>query len=183
MQLCPGTSQLLIVDVQERLLPAMHEGERMLKSCDVLLRAANRLRLPVTISEQYPKGLGPTVKRLSTVKGDAAVMEKKHFSCASDPHIAEHISSHAEAGRTQVVVGGIESHVCVLQSALGFKKAGLDVFVVLDAVTSRHPESIDLARGRFDLNQVAVINTEMAVFEWLQVSGTSEFKDLTGLIK
>jgi len=183
MQLCPNTSQLLIVDVQERLIQAMYEGERMLRGCEVLLKAANRLRLPVTISEQYPKGLGPTVKRLVNIKGDAAVMEKNHFSCASDPHIAEHITSQAQAGRTQLVVGGIESHVCVLQSALGFKKSGLDLFVVLDAVTSRHLESVDLARGRFDLNKVAVINTEMALFEWLQVSGTSEFKDLTGLIK
>ncbi|MDX2144810.1 MAG: hydrolase [Rhodospirillaceae bacterium] len=183
MLLDRARSQLLIVDVQERLLPAMHEGERMVERCAVLLQAAQRLRVPVTLSEQYRKGLGATVERLHNLKGDAPVLEKMHFSCAADGAITARLQGLAAHGRRQVVIGGIESHVCVLQSALGFKAMGLDVFVVADAVTSRRPDSVALALDRFRANGVGVINTEMALFEWLHVSGTAEFKELSKLIK
>lgn len=176
-------SQLLIVDVQEKLLPAMHEGERMVERCGVLLQTAAELGVPVTVSEQYRKGLGPTVERLDSLKGDAVVMEKQHFSCAADPDILAHVADQADAGRRQLVVAGIESHVCVLQSALGFRQGGLDVFVVMDAVTSRKQDSVDLARDRFLSNRIAAVNTEMVAFEWLHVSGTPEFKAVSKLIK
>lgn len=183
MLLVRDQSQLLIVDVQERLLPAMHEGERMVGRCALLLEAAARLGVPVTVSEQYRKGLGATVERLHNVKGDAPVMEKMHFSCARDPAMTARITDLAATGRRQVVLAGIESHVCVLQSALGFKEMGLDVAVVADAVTSRQPESVALALDRYRAAGVSVVNAEMAVFEWLDVAGTPEFKALSALIK
>ena len=176
-------SQLLIIDVQEKLLPAMLEGDRMVDGCSVLLQTAAELSVPVTISEQYRKGLGPTVGRLNNFKEYATVMEKQHFSCAANPDILSHIANQADEGRRQLVIGGIEAHVCVLQSALGFRQGGFDVFVVMDAVTSRRRESIDLARDRFLANRIAAVNTEMVIFEWLQVSGTPEFKALSKLIK
>lgn len=183
MLLDRARSQLLVVDVQDRLLPAMHEGERMVANCAILMQSAQRLGIPVTISEQYTKGLGPTIARLGNIKGDAAVLEKMHFSCADDSAISTRVRGLASEGRSQVVVCGIESHVCVLQSALGFAGGGLNVFVSLDAVTSRKPESVAVARERFAAENVAVITTEMAVFEWLHVAGTPEFKDLSKLIK
>jgi len=173
-------SQLLVVDVQDKLLPAMHEGERMVERCAVLMQAAQRLNIPITVSEQYRKGLGATVARLDNIKGDAAVMEKMHFSCAADPAMAARVKG---LGRSQVVVCGIESHVCVMQSALGFKTMGFDVFVVADAVTSRKAESVATAESRLRHAGIAVVNTEMAVFEWLHVAGTPEFKELSKLIK
>jgi len=176
-------SQVLIVDVQERLLPAMHEGDQMVERCGLLIQGAVELGVPVTISEQYRKGLGPTVDRLDNIKGDATVMEKMHFSCAADPDMLKHISDIALNDRRQLVVAGIESHVCVLQSALGFKQAGLDVFVAMDATTSRLQSSVDLARDRFVANRVSAINVEMALFEWMQVSGTPEFKTISKLVK
>ena len=176
-------SQLLVIDVQDRLLPAMFEGERMVERCAVLMQAAHRLGIPVTVSEQYRKGLGATVERLGNVKGDAPVMEKMHFSCAADPAIAARVKGLAGDGRPQVVICGIETHVCVLQSALGFKDAGLDVFVAVDAVTSRQPSSVGVATDRLRQAGVSVVNTEMALFEWLQISGTPEFKELSKLIK
>ncbi|MBL8643738.1 MAG: hydrolase [Rhodospirillaceae bacterium] len=172
--------QLLIVDVQERLLPAMHEGERMVERCGILMQAAQRLGVPVTISEQYKKGLGPTIARLDNLKGDAPVLEKMHFSCAADAGIVSRVQG---LNKRQLVIAGIESHVCVLQSALGFKAMGLEVVVVADATTSRKPESVDLALGRYRAAGVGVVNTEMALFEWLHVAGTPEFKDLSKLIK
>jgi nicotinamidase-related amidase len=183
MLLDRARSQLLIVDVQERLVPAMHEAERMVERCAVLLQAAARLGLPATVSEQYRKGLGATVTRLDNARGDAPILEKMHFSCAADPGLAARVGGLAAAGRRQVVIAGIESHVCVLQTALGFKAIGLDVAVAADAVTSRRPDSVALALDRCRANGVAVVNTEMALFEWLEVSGTPEFKDLSRLIK
>ena len=183
MLLDRARAQLLVVDVQERLLPAMHDGERMAERCAILMQAAQRLSIPVTISEQYRKGLGATVARLDTIKGDAAVMEKTHFSCAADPAIAAHVEGLARAGRNQLVICGIEAHVCVTQSALGFKEMGMPVTVVADAVTARRPESMALAFARMSAAGVTVANTEMALFEWLHQAGTPEFKDLSKLIK
>lgn len=183
MLLDRNRSQILIVDVQERLLPAMLDGERMVERCGLLLQGAAELGIPVTLSEQYRKGLGPTVERLSNLRGDAAVMEKMHFSCAADPDMLKHVTDLAGDGRRQLVIAGIECHVCVLQSALGFKQAGLDVYVAMDATTSRQQASIDLARDRFIANRVAAINVEMALFEWMNVSGTPEFKTISKLVK
>lgn len=183
MLLARDRSQLLIVDVQERLIPAMHEPDRMVERCAVLLAAAARLGVPATLSEQYRKGLGATVARLDNARGDAPILEKMHFSCAADPGLAARVGALASAGRRQVVIAGIESHVCVLQSALGFKAIGLDVAVVADAVTSRHPDSVALALDRFRASGVTAVNAEMALFEWLEVSGTPEFKELSKLIK
>ncbi len=183
MLLDRARSQLLVVDVQDRLLPAMHEGERMVENCAILMQAAHRLGVPVTVSEQYSKGLGATVARLDNVKGDAPVMEKMHFSCAADAGINTRIRALASDGRTQLLLCGIESHVCVLQSALDFAGGGLNVFVVADAVTSRKPESVAAAKERCAAEKVGLVTTEMAVFEWLHVAGTPEFKDLSKLIK
>lgn len=183
MLLDRARSQLLVIDVQEKLLPTVHEGDRMVERCGLLLQAATRLNVAVTISEQYPKGLGPTVARLGNLKGAAPVMEKLHFSCAADAGLAARVQSLANSGKRQVVLAGIEAHVCVLQSALGFKDMGLDVFVVADAVTSRQASSVDVAIARYRSAGVNVINAEMALFEWLHVSGTPEFKDLSKLIK
>lgn len=183
MLLDKDRSQLLIVDVQERLLPAIHEGERVVERCGILLQAAAELGVPVTVSEQYRKGLGPTVERLGNLKGDAPVMEKMHFSCSADPDLLHHIAEAANAGRRQLVIGGIESHICVLQSAMGFKQAGLDVFVAMDATGSRRQESVDLARDRFVVNRIGAVNVEMVLFEWMHVSGTPEFKAVSKLIK
>jgi len=171
------------VDVQERFMSVVHEAERMVERCAILMQSAQRLGIPMTLSEQYKKGLGATVPRLYDLKGDSPVMEKSHFSCAADAAIGDRVKSLAADGRNQVVVCGIESHVCVMQSALGFMNLGFDVFVVADAVSSRHPESVALATNRLRDSGVSMVNTEMAVFEWLHIAGTDDFKALSKLIK
>jgi nicotinamidase-related amidase len=183
MVLDRSRSQLLVVDVQDRLLPAMHEGERMVENCAVLMQAAQRLGVPVTMSEQYRKGLGATVARLDNVKGDAPVLEKMHFSCAADTGLSTRVRGLASEGRSQLLICGTEAHVCVLQSALGFADGGLNVFVAADAITSRKPESVEIARGRLAGAGVTIVTTEMALFEWLHIAGTPEFKDLSKLIR
>jgi nicotinamidase-related amidase len=106
-----------------------------------------------------------------------------HFSSSADPEILADVSNHANDGRRQMVIAGLEAHVCVLQSALGFKKAGFDVYVAMDATTSRRQDSVDLARERLLANRVTPVNVEMVLFEWLHVSGTPEFKAVSKLVK
>ena len=181
MLLDASKASLLIVDIQERLLPAMAEPERVAAKTAILGKAARELGLPVTISEQYPKGLGRTVPELRT--NDAAVFEKLTFSCWRNGAMRRHFVELHEKGRPQVVVAGIEAHVCVLQTAIDMAQAGFGVFAVSDAMSSRKTSSADLAFQRMAHAGVDVVNTEMAVFELLGQAGTPQFKALSGLIR
>jgi nicotinamidase-related amidase len=173
-------AQLLIVDVQERLLPAMTAPDAVVAGCTRLMKAAGIMGLPLTVSEQYPKGLGPTVDAVRAELDDGAVMDKVHFACTADPAIMTRI---AGAGRQQVVIAGIEAHVCVLQTAIGLKERGFAPFVVLDASSSRRPESVATARDRLLANGVEVVTGEMVLFECMHQAGTPEFKELSQLVK
>lgn len=173
-------SQLLVVDVQERLLPAMAEPDQVSRGCALLMTAAARLDIPITVSEQYPKGLGPTVPALAELVPENRVLAKLDFSCAADPAIRDRLETE---GRPQIVVAGIEAHVCVLMTAMQLVEAGHEVFVVADAVSSRRQGSADLALDRLRAAGVSAVNAEMVLFEWLRRAGTEEFKEISKLIK
>lgn len=173
-------SSLLIVDVQANLLPVMADPRGVLRGCAVLLRAAKRLAIPVLVSEQYPKGLGHTMGEVMAEVPDGAVVEKMHFSCAFEPAVKDRLGA---IGRKQVVIAGIEAHICVLQTALGLKAAGMEVFVVADSCSSRDPNNHRVAMDRLAANGIGVVTVEMALFEWLHCAGTPEFKELSRLIK
>ncbi|WP_112663129.1 isochorismatase family protein [Microvirga flavescens] len=184
MLLTPARSQLIVIDIQERLLPAIAEAERVVKNTNILLTGADRLGIPVTVTEQYPKGLGATVASLSkALSADAMVLPKMTFSAAADAGIAKRVGNLRNSGLDQIVLCGTEAHVCVLQSALAFKAAGADVFVVGDAVSSRSPHSVAAAEARLVQAGCRWITTEMAIFEWLEQAGTDDFKALSALIK
>jgi isochorismate hydrolase len=176
---------LLVVDMQERLLPAMTGAEPLLRQAEILIRAAKRLDLPILASEQYPKGLGSTVPALRDLLGnEIPPYPKTHFSCTEDPDIRARLQTLAqECGRDQAVVLGVEAHVCVLQTALGLPRLGLAPFVVGDAVASRQPESRQMALDRMARDGVEIVTTEMVLFEWLGKAGTAEFKELSALIR
>ena len=128
MILSTATSQLLVIDVQEKLAPAMSDAAPVIENSARLVTAARHFTLPVTISEQYPRGIGPTVATIREAAGnEARYFEKLAFSCLRDATIAAHLNAQE---RRQIVVTGIEAHVCVLQSALDLKAAGHEVFVV-----------------------------------------------------
>lgn len=173
-------SSLLIVDVQQSLAPVMADARAVYRGCTILLRGARRLDIPVLVSEQYPKGLGPTMGEVLAEVPDGAVVEKMHFSCAHEPAVKRRLDAF---DRRQVVIAGIEAHICVLQSALGLKAAGYDVFVVGDACSSRDPANHRAAMERLTANGIHVVTVEMALFEWLHCAGTPEFKELSRLIK
>ena len=176
-------STLLLVDMQERLLPAMTGGSEAESRCAILLKAAKALDVPVTVSEQYPKGLGHTVPGLKEEIGNAPVFEKLAFSCWKDKPIKDHMIAHHEAGRPLVILAGIESHVCVMQTAADLAAAGFGVFAVADAMASRAQSSHALAVERMRENGVSILNTEMVVFELLGRAGTAEFKALSALVR
>lgn len=177
-------AQLLIVDMQERLAPHIHEGDQAVHNAGILLQAAERLEIPVTVSEQYVKGLGPTVAPLQPGIAAATIFEKVHFSCAADAQIRRHLRQlEQEQGRDQIVICGMEAHICVLQTALGLVHAGHRVAVVLDAVGSRNPRSRDIAMARMLKNDIETVTTEMVLFEWMAQAATDEFRALSKLIK
>ena len=174
------TTQLLVIDMQERLVPAMADPAGAVAGCGKLMRGAGLLEVPVLVSEQYPRGLGSTVPELAALAPQGAIQDKVHFSCAADEGLLARLK---KSGRTQVVIGGVEAHVCVLQTAISLKSQGFEPFVVLDAVSSRLPSSVDLARSRLQAEGVAVVNAEMVLFEWMGQAGTPEFKALSPLVR
>lgn len=184
MLLETARSQLLVVDMQAKLMPAILDGETILRNAGILVRAAGQLGLPITVTEQYPQGLGATLMPLrEALASDTAVLSKLTFSAALEPAIADRIVRLMAQGRDQIVLCGVEAHICVLQSALGFKERGAHVFVVGDAVSSRSAHSMEAARFRLLQEDCRWITTEMAMFEWLERAGTDMFKTLSGLIR
>jgi nicotinamidase-related amidase len=182
-------SLLLIVDIQEKLAPAIFEGKAAIANNVRLLSGARQLGVPCFISEQYVRGLGSSVAEIrnaatmETTAGprvDAHFFEKTHFSCTGEPGVVDMLRA---TGRRQVVLTGMETHVCVLQTALGLIEAGFSVFLVADGASSRTPESRSAAIERMRANGVHIVTTEMVLFEWLQKAGTDEFRALLPLIK
>lgn len=167
-------STLLVVDVQSRLHPAIHDADRVLEHCLWLVRLAKRLDVPVLASEQYPEGLGRTVPALAAELPPEGLRSKIHFSCVADGCF----TGLPAWSRRQMVVCGTEAHVCVMQTALDLRHAGHQVFVVAEAVASRDPESRRLALERMRSHGIEIVNREMVGFEWLRRAGDARFREI-----
>ena len=172
-------SALLVVDVQEKLLPLIHDQQRILWNIGRLLDGARILEVPAAATEQYPKGLGPTVSDVGKrIKGP--LPQKLAFSCGACPEIFQ---AWHERGIYKIVVAGIEAHVCVLQTALDLLADGFRVHVVVDAVGSRQILDRDTAVRRMDSSGAVLTTTETVLFEWCEVAGTTEFKEISQLVR
>jgi nicotinamidase-related amidase len=169
---------LLVVDVQERINAVMADQSHIPR-LEVLVEACHALDIPVIGSEQYPKGLGATVEPLKTLLGDTPGA-KDTFSCARDLGLREAL---AAAGRPQVVVTGIETHVCVLSTVLDLLAAGYRVHVPHDAVNSRRPADKHWALERMQSDGAVVTSTESVLFEVLERCDTDDFKTVAKLVK
>lgn len=165
-------SQLLIIDPQERLLPSIHDGPKVVANCRWLLDVARRLAVPVAATVQYPKGLGPLAAEVASGLEPCETAEKIHFSAVADGCLPALPGSD----RPQVVVAGTEAHVCVLQTAIDLHAAGKQVFVVADAVGSRRAEDRKLALARMRQLGLQIVTREMVAFEWLHRAGTDVFR-------
>lgn len=180
MLLDAGHAVLFIVDIQTRLAAAVADAETIIARTRILTAAAARLGIPVLVSEQYPQGLGHTDERLLPLPEGAVVLPKTAFSAAADPGLRRHL---AALGRRQVVLAGMEAHVCVLQTALGLKADGQAVAVVADAAGSRLPERRERGLARMRAHGVEIVDSEMVVFEWLGDAAHPAFRDLSRLIR
>jgi nicotinamidase-related amidase len=181
LKLDPARALVLLVDVQERLCPAMPPDglARLVKYARALLGGARELGIPILATEQYPKGLGPTLPALRELL-PSPPLTKMHFSCAPDPGFAAALEA---TGRRQIVIAGMETHVCVFQTARDLAAAGFDVQVCADAVTSRTEEhrrvGLDLCRDA----GARVTTAETALFDLLGQCGTPQFKRISALVK
>jgi nicotinamidase-related amidase len=174
-------SALLLVDIQERFRGAVSGMDGVVRRGGILAKAAARLGIPVFATEQYPKALGPTVEEVrSLLPNPAQVFPKLCFSAAGCEPLAAALKL---SGRRQVVLCGVEAHVCVLQTALELQAAGYAVHVAEDAVASRAESDRDAALRRMVRHGVDRVTAEMVVFEWLREAGTPLFKELQALIK
>ncbi len=180
LQLDRDRAVALVVDVQSRLAPAMPEDAlaRVVKYGRALVGAAKELGIPVLATEQYPKGLGETIPELREVL-PAPPLVKMHFSCGADPGFAAALE---KTGRRQVIICGMEAHVCVFQTARDLVAMGYDVHVCSDAVASRlellRQSGLELCREA----GAVITNAESAIFDLLHVSGTAEFKKVSALV-
>ena len=173
---------LLVVDVQEKLVPAIHKDlyARSLKNMQIVIEAAGTLGLPILLTEQYPKGLGVTISPIKEALGGKEPFVKMTFSCWGLTQLPKALE---EKGIEKVIVVGIESHVCVLQTALDLFARGFQVHLLRDAVSSRHEEDERTALQRMAREGVVITTVEMALFELLRTAEAPEFKQISRLIK
>lgn len=167
-------SAFLVIDMQERLVPAMQAPARTLRNTRTLLRAAALVHVPVLLTEQYPEGLGATVPEIAQAT-TARPMRKMHFSCMED---ADFAAAFRATGRRQAVIAGMEAHICVMQTAASLLESGVEVFVVSDATASRTLDSEQACLRRLGAGGAGIVTTEMVVFEWLGRAGTPAFKEM-----
>ena len=177
-------SVLVVVDVQERLVPAIDRElyERSVRNFKIVIEAAGTLGIPIVLTEQYPKGLGRTVPDVvRALEGKPFErIEKVAFSCGRDEGF---LAAIAKTARRQVVIVGMETHVCVYQTSLDLINAGYEVFVLDDAVSSRFLHNYQSGIAALRDAGAVVVSTETAVFQWMKVAGTPEFKKISSLLR
>ena len=171
---------MIIVDVQQRLLPATFEPQRVVQNTVRLIQEAGILKVPIFATEQYRKGLGPTVPEVATAIPGFAPMEKLAFSACG---AAGFIPALERKQVSQAILCGIEAHVCVTQTCLDLLDAGYRVFVAEDAVSSRTPENYRCGLDRMRAAGAVIVSSEMVLFELLERAGTEEFKQILNLVK
>ena len=174
---------LLAIDLQEKLLPAVHERESIERTAVSAIRAAGHLKLTVLSTEQYVRGLGPTVPAVRAALDEAGApkgLEKLSFSCFGEPKFAAAVE---EAGLDTLVLCGIEAHVCVLQTAMEALDRGIDVFVISDAVGSRNPRHKEEALRRLRDAGCLIGPLEMFIFEAMRTAAHPAFRDVQRLIR
>ncbi len=170
---------LLIIDIQEKLVPAMGDGIQVVEKTRILLETANHLQMPSVVTQQYTQGLGNTVQTLEALLEKAERFEKMTFSgCTEDV-----MATLSAVGRNKVIITGMETHVCVFQTVRGLLAAGYEVFVVRDAVCSRTTENYLNGLALMQEMGAVVTNTETVFFDLLKAAGTESFRALRKLIK
>ena len=173
-------SALLVIDVQEKILPVIDGHENVVENILKLINGFKTLKVPIYYTEQYPKGLGHTESRIKSALNDVKPIEKMSFSCYGAGNLFEELE---KKNIHNVVVCGVESHVCVMQTVLDLIEEEYEVFVAADAVSSRRRFDYEIAVRRMDKNGAEITLTESILFEMLNVCGTDEFRTISKLVK
>lgn len=181
MLINPSQSLLLIIDIQSKLAPYIHQASQVINTSQWLLEVARELEITVRATEQYPKGIGGTVAPLAQRLDDHELLQKMHFSALKEDAIKNHL---AELNRQQIILVGTEAHVCCLQTAMELLQQGYQVFAVEEGLGSRNPKDKELALRRLEKAGANIVSKEMVAFEWLEKAGTDTFKKISkGWIK
>lgn len=178
MRLTPSHTALCVIDVQEKLIPTIPTGQHLIAECCRLIEAANLFDTPVLFTEQYPKGLGPTVAPIATKIMHQNAIEKLSFSCCGTPTFLNKISRDVET----IIVCGIETHICVSQTVLDVLQLGFRVCIAVDAVGSRHEHDHTVALRRLEGSGAALSTTEAILFELCTTAENPAFKKMQQLI-
>ena len=180
MRILKERTAALVIDIQERLYPFIFENEKLTKNVTTLIEGLKIIGIPIFVTEQYVKGLGPTIEPVANVLGTHPRIEKMSFSCCDEPRVMEGI---AVTGKENIILAGIESHVCVLQTALDLKRNGYQPVVVEDCVSSRRENDKRIAIERLRHEGVTITTYESILFELLRYSGTEQFRGISRLVK
>ena len=180
LQLHRDQAALVVIDIQERFRNLIHDQPRLLKGCDRLIRAFVELQLPLLVTEHYSRGLGVTMPEIRSVLGGARPLEKIHFSCDGDPGFRKALDG---LNRDQIVLCGIETHVCVYQTARDLMDRGKQVAIAADAVSSLHATDRQIGIEHMRRIGVQVMNVEMILFEILREAKTADFKAIAPILK
>jgi nicotinamidase-related amidase len=178
MQMSAADTALLVIDVQEKLMVKIPQADALVRNLAFLIDAARLLKMPVVATEQYPRGLGPTVPELAQRLPERP--DKVAFSCCAVPSVVDGFRTGA---RPKVLLAGIEAHVCVMQTALDLLAQDFRVFVAADAVGSRYAVDREFALRRLEQTGAVVTTSEAAVFEWIGGAGHPQFKQISALIQ
>jgi isochorismate hydrolase len=176
----PEISALLIIDIQERILPVINNYQSVVDNTLKLIKGFKVLGLPIYFSEQYPKGLGPTVSSITEELGELKPFDKMSFSCSG---AGELFQEFKKQNLSQIVVCGIEAHVCVQQTVLDLVENNIQVNLAADAVSSRKEMDYHTALERMRYHGAEITTTESILFELLNVCGTPQFKEISKLVK
>jgi len=171
---------LLIIDIQERILPVINNYQRVLDNTMKLIKGFKIIGLPIYYTEQYPKGLGPTVSSITEELGDLKPFDKMSFSCSGAGDLFEEFK---KKNLSQIVICGIESHVCVQQTVLDLIENRIQVNLAADAVSSRKEIDYNTSLERMRQHGAEVTTTESILFELLNICGTPQFKDISKIVK
>ena len=174
MKISPAKSTLLVIDVQERLLPKIDQKEQVIKTAIWAIELANTIGIPVVLTEHFPEKIGRTPRALRSKVSESNIVSKTYFSAVADGKLIKNFDEN----RKQVVVVGTETHICVLQTVLDLMAIGYHVFVLDAGVGSRVPNDTIRGLERMKQNGAEIITQDMLAFEWLEKAGTAMFKEV-----
>ncbi len=178
----PEQCALLVVDIQDKLLPAIANKELLVKNAKLLIRLAGLLKLPVLVSTQYSRGLGATVPEIAELLPEATILDKTEFGCFNNAGFCSAVKK-LPGNRTTVLICGMETHICVMQTALGAMNQGYIVHIASDAVGSRSEWNYHIGLNRMQDAGAVISSTEMMMYELLRSSSSATFKELLPYLK